>query len=235
MPKHVYLTKYFRNCSRLQFSFKTNSLKNPLIHSRSYASAAGGGGGRPGRPGRPPQKPLPFPKDIGFDTCALSPYIRRLYILQLHRDQVGVPPPSCTVFSPERICERLQENYSRAGLKVNVEPIQAVEIGHTFFKTNRFKRGFEYAPSYATVLDKDRLILIDECDDPKTIFKKFKRKYEGYTIVIMRTPYNHAAFSYLNNPHEIFPHWLADNKKTRQYAPNVLPKMLPSLLDLSPA
>ena len=234
MPKHIYLTKYFRNCSRLQFSFKTNSLKNPLIHSRSYASAAGGGGGRPGRPGRPPQKPLPFPKDVGFDTCALSPYIQQLYILQLHRDQVGVPPPGCIVFSPPEIREELRENYNRVGIEVSIKSIQATEIGHTFFKSDRSKRGFAYAPSYAAVLDEERLILIDECDDPRTVFEEFKRKYKGYTIAIMRTPYTHAALSFLNNAHEIFPHWLADNKKTGQYASNVLPKMLPSLLDLSP-
>jgi len=128
---------------------------------------------------------------------------------------VGVPPSGCTVFSPGEIRERLRENYDRTGLEVSIKSIQAVEIGHTFFKSDRLKRGFEYAPSYAAILDEERLILIDECDDPRTVFEGFRRKYKGYTIVIVRTPYTH-------------------NKKTSQYASNILPKMLPSLLDLSP-
>jgi len=55
MPKCVNLTKYFREHSHFKSSFKTNSRN--LIHSRNYASAAGGGGGRPDRPGRPPKHP----------------------------------------------------------------------------------------------------------------------------------------------------------------------------------
>jgi len=90
MPKCIRLTKYFRERSRFQSNFKINSLRNQLIYSRNYASAARGGGGRPDRLGRPPQKPLPFPKDIGFDTCALSPFIRRLWAALYSRRERSV-------------------------------------------------------------------------------------------------------------------------------------------------
>ena len=118
------------------------------------------------------------------------------------------------------------------GIKAKVEAVQAEEIGHLFLKQNVFGTRYEYAKSCALVVHKHKLVLIDECDDPKTVFDRFRERYSDYTIAIMRVPYSHSAVSYLNNPWQIYPHWLADNRVRRPYAPNVIPKALPTLLDV---
>jgi len=91
MPKCVNLTKYFRERSRLQSSFKSNSLRDPLIHLRNYASAAGGGGGRPARnPGRPPTLPPPYPRGLIIGVCGRRHPNRTIFVIsQIHIDEIA--------------------------------------------------------------------------------------------------------------------------------------------------
>jgi len=127
----------------------------------------------------------------------------------------------------------LKELYKKFNIKADVAGIQAEEIGHLYFKANPFGSRYSYAESYVVVLHEHRIVLIDECDNPKLVFERFKKLYSDYTIAIMRVPYSHPAVSYLNNPWQVHPHWLADNKAKEPCAPNVLPKVLPSLLDVA--
>ena len=205
----------------------------PAVINGLEASCGAGGGPpvREGPQGRPMPPPLPFPRQVGFDACALTSAIEELYVLQLHLDHIGIPPEGCKVFTAESQVRNLEKIYESFGVKVNVEGVQADEIGHLFLKENALGLRYDYAESYAVVVHKYKLILIDESDDPKSVFERFKKRYCGYTIAIARVPYAHSAVSYLNNPWQVCPHWLVDNSAERPYAPNVIPKMLPTLLD----
>jgi len=204
----------------------------PVVMNRLEAPSGAGGGPpeREGPKGRPLPPPLPFPRHVGFDTCALTPAIKELYVLQLHADHVGIPPSGCKVFTPKEQVERLRGFYKRFKINAEVVGVEAEEIGHIFMETSGLR--FKYAQSYAVAIHEYQVILIDECDDPRAVFRRFEKQYSGYTIAVMRVPYSHSASSYLNNPWQVYPHWLADNRAKKQYAPNVLPKTVPSLLDL---
>jgi len=207
----------------------------PVVVNRLEAPCGAGGGPpeREGPQGRPLPPPLPFPAYVGFDTCARSPNIKELYILQLHLDHIGIPPEDCAIFTAKRQVEALKELYKKFNIEADITGIQAEEIGHLYFKANPFGSRYSYAESYAVVLHEHHIVLIDECDNPKSVFERFRKLYSDYTIAIMRVPYSHSAVSYLNNPWQVRPHWLADNKAKEPYAPNVLPKVLPSLLDVA--
>jgi len=109
-----------------------------------------------------------------------------------------VPPSGRRVFTPNEQVDRLKAFYKKFNINTKVEGVEADEIGHIFIETGELR--FKYAPSYAMVVHEHRIVLIDECEDPKAVFKKFKDRYSGYTIAVMRNPYPHSATSYLNNP-----------------------------------
>jgi hypothetical protein len=209
----------------------------PVVVNRLEAPCGAGGGppAREGPQGRPLPPLLPFIKDVGFDTCALTPDIKELYILQAHLDHVGIPPKGCTVYTAEKLVPRIEGIYSRFNIDVDVEVTSAEYIGHVYLKSDRKGTFFESAESYAAVLHNRKIVLIDECDDPASIFARFRERFPDFTITVMRVPYTHSATSYLNNPWKVWPHWLADNKSTAQYAPNVVPKRLVSALELQNA
>ena len=177
--------------------------------------------------------PLPLPRGVGFDVCALTPDIQELYVLQSHLDHVGIPPEGCTVYTAKNLMPHINKIYSKLNVNVDVKATNLEYIGHVYLGSDRRGTFFKSADSYAAVLEDWGVILIDECEDPASVFARFRRKYPDFTIVIMRVPFIHSAFSYLNNPWKLWPHWLADNKYTTQYAPNVMPKVLTSALEMS--
>lgn len=170
---------------------------------------------------------------MGFDTCALTPDIEELYVLQSHLDHVGIPPEGCTVYTAKNLIPRIKKIYSQFNVDADIKATNLEYIGHVYLRSDRRGTFFGGADSYVAVLEDRGVILVDECEDPASVFARFRGEYPNFTIVIMRVPFIHSATSYLNNPWKVWPHWLADNKSATRYAPNVVPKALVSALELS--
>ncbi len=246
MPKHVYLTKYFRERSRFQSNFKINSLRNPLIHLRNYASAAGGGGGRPNRSGRPPTLP-PYPEGLVIGVCGLgSPRI--ILINHIHDDELAAvagavfcgAPPVLEVLQ-ERHPFYFREEFGNRFIEFKGEFFETLHYGYVHLPSGSAMRLMP-TPSYCYVLRHDWLAevlgsamsydygYVDESARAYEILQEFRAKR-------LMPLYHWQSRLHMNmgptiTARDLPDGYLLDNRKRFSYKPNVIPKCVPSLLDV---
>ena len=246
MPKHVYFTKYFRECSRFQSNFKSNSLRNPLVYSRNYASVAGGGGGRPNRSGRPPTLP-PYPEGLVIGVCGRRHSDRTVFVIsQIHMDEIAAVTDAVFYADPE-LQEKLKEKrpylfYEEFNNDFRELKAWAV-TEHTgwivrhgikrLVKTKSYCYKFmpEWLEKYLSFRASQSYTYIDESSEAHVFLERART--EDSTPLYHWQSRNHIDIEPRVKANSLTDGYLLDNRKWHSRIQNVVPKCVPSILDIA--
>ena len=240
MPKCIRLTKYYHDCSRLQSgSFRNN------VYPKTCASA-GDGGGRPNHPGRPPNPPPPYPKGLVIGVCGLgSP--RVVLLNHIHDDELAAVAGTVFCGAPP-VLEALQERYpfyfkeefGNRFVEFKGEFYETVHYGYINLPNGSMQ--LMPAPSYCYILRRRWLAeilgmlmsydygYVDESARAYEILREFRAK--------RLTPlYHWQSRLHMNvgptiTARDLPDGYLLDNRKQYSHKTNVIPKCVPSLLDV---
>ncbi|HID29406.1 MAG TPA: hypothetical protein EYP19_05315 [Desulfobacterales bacterium] len=248
MPKHVYLTKYFRSRSSNQsdlsqrygsYAFKSrHSLKSPLLR--------GGGGGRPDRSGRPPNPPPPFPKGLIIGVCGRRGFGNAIFVIsQIHIDEIAAAANAVFYVDPD-LQEELKEkrpylfyeefNNEFRELKAwrvtehtgwTCKPDGTRKLENTKSYCYRFTPNWlESALSFKT---NHTYASIDESFEANCLLGKARA--EGFVPLFHWQPRGHVDVGSRITPPRLPDGYLLDNRTWRSHG-NVVAKCVPSILDV---
>jgi len=234
MPKCVNLTKYFRSRSRNQFDLSQRyggyTFKSHINHSLKSPLLRGDGGGRPDRSGRPPRLP-PLP-EVGFDGCGdpkLKDVINVFLVTHTHTDHLPVAR-GILLLCAGSLIDPIEAIYRRYGIHVEIQEYDdCLPLEHSFLKNlPSGQKKVDTVPVFGYFYHD--VLVIPECDNYYRLLKDYR--VQGLIIVFFKQPRNHPTVGPRINAWDVSDCYFADPSSWRRYAPNVLPKIVPSICDL---
>ena len=247
MPKCIRLTKYFRSQKNVNIIHYNNYYSNTVC-LRRRASGQGGGGGRPARnSGRPPTLP-PYPRGLVIGVCGrrhAQPERTVFVISQIHLDEIAAVTNAVFHVDPELLenlkdkCPYLFEkefNNDFRELKawaVTEHTGWIVKCGvKRLAKTKSYCYKFtpEWLEKHLSFRVSRSYAYIDESSEAYTLLERARA--EGSTPLFHWQSRNHIDIGPRVKANSLVDGYLLDNRKWHSRIPNVVPKCVPSILDI---
>jgi len=251
MPKCIHLTKYFRSQKNVNIihynNYYNNNYYSNTVCLRRHASGQGGGGGRPARnSGRPPTLP-PYPAGLVIGVCGRKRPGRMVFVIsQIHIDEIAAVANAVFYADPE-LQEELKEKrpylfYEE--LENDFRELKAWTVTERvgWFEKHGVKR-LRKTKSYCYVLTPQWLeanlsyktastfCYIDESSEANSLLEKARA--ERFVPLFHWQSRNHIDVEPRVKANSLADGYLLDNRKWCSYAPNVVPKCVPSILDVA--
>ena len=173
-----------------------------------------------------------FPENVGFGVCGLgSP--QAFYVSQIHLDELPAVTDA-TIIAAKPLLQELQEKrsfYFREEFNNKFIEFKGewVKTQHAaFYELPYGGRKLKYASSYCYIVGV--FAYIDESEEGPQLLRKFREK--GLVPLYHWQSRNHLNSGYTITHRDLPDGYLLDNKTWRSYAPNVIPKCVPSLEDV---
>jgi len=188
--------------------------------------------------GQPRPRELPsLPKHLGYDVCGEPRYrksINRFLVTHAHLDHLPARN-GITVMCGEKLVDPLARIYERNEIYVEFQQYDdCLRLKHSFFKLlpdGRMK--VDSTDVYGYFLH-DLLVvpgvLIPECDNYCELLEEYRLK--GLVIILFKQPRDHPVADPRINARDAPDCYFADPSTWKKYRFNVLPKVVPAILDL---
>lgn len=250
MPKCIRLTKYFRSSNRFGSGQRSLVIHNGMIKRRRNGySLKRGGGGRPARnPGRPPTLP-PYPRGLVIGVCGrrhAQPERTVFVISQIHLDEIAAVANAVFYADPE-LQEELKEKRSYLFYEEfnnDFRELKAWTVTeHVGWVERRGIKRLEKTKSCCYVFTPQWLeanlsykttstfCYIDESSEANVLLEKARA--EKFIPLFHWQSRNHIDTGLRVKANSLTDGYLLDNRKWRSRAPNVVPKCVPSILDVA--
>lgn len=173
-----------------------------------------------------------FPENIAFGVCGLG-NPETFFVSQIHLDELPAVT-GATIYAAPPLMQELREKrpfYMREefGNKFVEFDGEWVKTQHAaFYELPNGGLKLKYASSYCYIVG--AYAYIDESVEGEQLLRKFREK--GLAPLYHWQSRNHFNGGYAVTHRDLPDGYLLDNRRWERYAPNVIPKCVPSLQDV---